>query len=123
LPLQNMRTMSDAAKQLESEPKRRFPIDPEKFWGYGVSETEYRVTLPPGWTAQLPKSIDARSAFGAYTAEYRQNGAEVLVRRRQAGASGIQPPERLGDLIAWLRLVATDDTRLIVLEKTGTPRP
>jgi hypothetical protein len=123
LPLQNMRTLDDAAKGLETGPKRRFPIDAERFWGYGVSEIEYRITLPPGWVAKLPKGLDAPSAFGVYNAEYRQDGNELLVRRRRIGASGILPPEKLPDFIAWLRLVATDDTRLIVLERTNPTRP
>jgi transglutaminase-like putative cysteine protease len=123
LPLQNMRTLADAAKGLESQPKRRFHIDTERFWGYGVSDVEFRITLPPGWTAKLPKSLDAPSPFGTYVSEYRQNGSELLVRRRRMGASGVLPPEKLTDFIAWLRLVATDDTRMIVLEKSTAARP
>ena len=126
LPFRPMGSLAVAARELENAPKRRFSIDPERFWGYGVSQTELRVQLPAGWTAQLPKDVTASSAFGSYTAEYRQSGAELTVRHRVAGAGIVQPPERVRDLVNWLRAVAQDDARMIVLEKPKTaplPKP
>jgi len=60
-------------------------------------------------TAKLPKSVDARSAFGSYTAEYRQNGTELIVSRKVA-LPGFQPPIVCGfHRVASTR--GTDDTR------------
>ena len=66
----------------------------------------------------MPKSVTAASDFGSYTSEYAQVKDELVIRRRMAGADGVQPPERLPDFTAWLRAVSADDTRMIVLEKT-----
>jgi hypothetical protein len=126
LPVGNMRVLADAARELENEPKRLFPIDPAQFWGHRQWNTELRFTLPDGWSARLPKSVSASSEFGSYKSEYKQVGNELIVSRTTSGASGIQPPESIGSLIAWLRAVAADDARMIVLEKSavlqaGTP--
>jgi hypothetical protein len=77
-----------------------------------------QVTLPEGWQARLPAAVSARSAFGEYQAEYSQNGRELRVTRRIAGWLGTQPPDRIDDLIAWMRAVAKDDARFLVLDKT-----
>jgi hypothetical protein len=117
LPLANMRVMSDAARELENEPKRRFPIDAGQFWGHKESTTEFRMTLPAGWTARLPRSVSATSDFGSYSSEYRQEGNELLILRKITGSSSILPPESIGSLIGWLKAVAADDARMILLEK------
>jgi hypothetical protein len=117
LPLGNMRPMLDAARELEAEPPRKFPIDPQKFWGYGVNKAEFRVTLPKGWKAQLPKGVTATSAFGSYQSEYTQVGDQLIARRITKGATGIQPPDSVKDFIAWLRAIGADDAVMIVLDK------
>jgi hypothetical protein len=120
LPFRPMGGMNTAASELEKAPKRRFTIDPEKFWGNSVSWSEFRVKLPDGWRARLPKSVAASSAFGSYASEYVQEGNELIVRRSVKGERGIQPPDAVADLIAWLRAVGKDDARMIVLEKAAT---
>lgn len=122
LPLQSMSGMVGAARELSEAEKRRFPIDPAKLWGERVAVTEISVTLPEGWTAALPKSISASGDFGSYESTYRQEGRILHLTRRVAGAAGVQPPERIGDLITWLREVGSDDAKIIVLSRPPTVR-
>jgi hypothetical protein len=63
--------------------------------------------------------VTSTSAFGSYVSEYTQSGNELRLSRKISGARGMLPPERIADLITWLRQVGKDDARFIVLEKTG----
>jgi len=115
-PLGSMAAMSTSAKELEALPPGRFPIDPAKFFGDGVSVFEIRLTLADGWRAQLPANVTATSAFGSYTATYEQVGRELRIMRRTAGATAIQRPSERKALIAWMRQIARDDAKLIVIQ-------
>ena len=115
-PLGSMGVMATSAKELEALPPGRFPIDPAKFLGGGVSAFEIRVTLAEGWHAQLPANVTATSAFGSYTATYEQVGRELRMTRRTTGATAIQPPSERKALISWMREIAKDDAKLIVIE-------
>ena len=109
--------LSSAARELETSEKRRFPIDPLKFWGRKATDTEFLLTIPNGWRAELPKSVSATSKFGIYRSEYSQQGNVLRLFRHSEGASGVQPPEAVTDLIAWLRAVGADDAKMIVLTR------
>jgi hypothetical protein len=102
---------------LESRSTRRFPIDVGEVAGPAEAVAELRLRLPAGWRARVPQNVTAESEFGSYRAEYRQQGRELVVIRRMAGRKGIEPPEKIGALIAWLRGVAKDDVKYIVLER------
>jgi len=114
-PLGSMAVMGTSAKQLEAMPPGRFPIDPAKIFNTSVTVIDIRVTLPEGWRAQLPKSVNAASAFGTYVTNYEQVGRELHMTRRITGATKIQPPEARKDLVAWMREIAKDDAKLIVI--------
>jgi hypothetical protein len=116
LPLDNFASQS-LVQDLESRGPRRFPIDAEAVFGYFEVAAEMRVTLPEGWRARLPRAVETTSVFGAYRAEYRQDGRVLTVRRRMSGARGVQPRERIGELIRWLRELSQDDVRFVVLER------
>jgi hypothetical protein len=119
-PLGSMGGMATSAKELEALPPGRFPIDPAKFLGDGVSVFEIRLTLADGWRAQLPANVTATSAFGSYTAKYEQVGRELRMTRRISGATAIQPPSERKALITWMRQIARDDAKLIVIETGGS---
>jgi hypothetical protein len=123
LPLPNVRSLADAARQLEQEPPRRFPISAMKFWGYRVVETELRYTLPEGWRAELPRGVEVDGVFGKYQSHYAQTGQNLVVRRRITGSDAVVPPEGIKDFIAWLRDVARDDVEIIVLQKNAQAAP
>ena len=105
------------AAELEAAP-RRFPIDVAQVVGPSAARWEMHVTLPPGWRARLPANVSAESVFGHYSAKYTQEGRVLHIVREMTGATGIEPPERIGELIAWLRAVSADDARFIVLQPT-----
>jgi hypothetical protein len=102
--------------EVEAHVPRRFPIDASAVFGSADGVSEFRVTLPEGWKARLPESVDAASVFGHYSTTYEQNGRVLRVVRRTVGARGIYAPDKVGELLAFLRAVARDDARYIVLE-------
>jgi transglutaminase-like putative cysteine protease len=110
-------SMREIISQLESrrEP-RRFDIDVADVIGPLETMTEYRVTLPEGYRARLPRNVDARSVFGSYQAEFTQEGRELRVVRRMSGRRGTEPRERLPELLAFLKDMSRDDVQLIVVE-------
>jgi hypothetical protein len=119
IPLGSMAGMATMASALEQEPKRRFPIDAIKILGPQAFTTTVSITLPTGWKARLPSSVSSSGVFGSYTSEYAQSGNELRISRTISGARGILPPQRVTDLIAWLRQIGKDDAKFIVLEKNS----
>jgi len=109
-------TLSQTASQLEAAPQRRFPIDASKVLGHLNLTYEARITLPDGWHARLPASLSAISPFGTYESSYTQNGNELVLRRHIEGASGIYPPWKVGELIAWLKRAGADRVTVILLD-------
>ena len=117
VPLSSVSGLRAMADELERRTPRRFPIDASKVLGQSTGFTELRLTLPQGWHARLPKGVNETSAFGSYVSEYAQSGRELRISRRMTGARGVLPPDRIADLVAWLRAVGSDDARFIVIEK------
>jgi hypothetical protein len=87
----------------------------------GLRTTEFVITLPAGWKAKLPPGVTASGPFGSYQSEYTQTGRVMRISRVSVGAKGIQPPERMPELIAWLRQIGKDDAKFILLEKHTVP--
>lgn len=116
LPLGNG-SSNELIAELEAAPKRRFPIDVAGVVGPVESVSELRLTLPEGYNARLPQGVNAASVFGRYTAEFAQQGRELRITKRISGARGTLPPERIGELVAWLKEMNKDDVRFVVLEK------
>lgn len=100
---------------LERRRPRRYPIDIANIIGPIEIVSELRMTLPKGWTAELPIGIAEKSRFGEYSAEYVQDGRELRVTRRMLGTKGTAPPESVDSLISWLRAISKDDVKFIVL--------
>ena len=117
VPFPSMSGLVAAAAELESRGPRRFPIDVAAVVGPLTSTKELRLTLPAGWQAQLPEDVTVNGAYGRYTATFRQQGRELRIVRRIEGRTGIEPPERIGGLVAWLREAARDDADYVVLEQ------
>lgn len=121
IPLGGMGQFATTASELEKEPPRKFPIDARRVMGIGLRTTEFRITLPAGWKAKLPKDVTASSPFGSYRSEYTQEGRVMRISNVFTGAKGILPPERMPDLIAWFRQIGKDDAKFILLEKNVAP--
>jgi hypothetical protein len=121
LPFSSMRGMADAATALEAKGPRKFPIDAAKIVGPIAGQSDVRLSLPPGWRAQLPPSVNVTGKWGSYVARYTQEGATLHVSRRIEGARGVHPPEAVADLAAWLRAIGQDDVPYLVIEPGQTP--
>ncbi len=119
LPIENM-SSTGIANDLAARGPRRFPIDVAAVVGPFEHSAEFRLTLPQGWRARLPQNVTAASAFGSYRAVYAQEGRVVRVTRTLAGRRGTEPPDRIGDLIAWIRAMSRDDVPYLVIER-ATP--
>ena len=107
---------SDQLSDLEAHVPRKFPIAVASVIGPAVFAEAYQITLPAGWRAKLPSGVTASSVYGRYRSSYAQNGRILRVERRIEGARGVEPPDRVADLIAFVRAVSQDDARFIVLE-------
>ena len=118
LPLTNYANAA-LVSDLESRAVRRFPIDVADVIGPSENVSELRLRLPHGWKARLPDGVTAESEFGTYRAEYRQEGRDLVIVRRMAGRKGVEPPAKIGALVAWLRAVAKDDVKYVILERAG----
>ena len=107
---------AELVSDVESHVPRRYPISVTAVIGPAVYAEDYRITLPPGWRAQLPAGVTATSVYGRYRSSYVQDGRTLTVQRLVEGARGVEPPDRVAQLIAFMRTIAQDDARLIVLE-------
>jgi len=95
---------------------RRYPIDMAQVLGPAAFDQVYLITLPEGWHARLPASVHVTGAYGVYASTYAQNGRLLRIERGGSGVRGIQPPDSVADLVTFLRAIARDDARTIVLE-------
>lgn len=116
-PAASMAGFADAATEMDAQPPRRFPIDAIQILGYRESNLEAQYTLPDGWRALLPATVEAESPFGIFRSEYRQEGNVLTVRRTMRGVKGVHPPDARAALTAWMRAIAKDDATVIVLQK------
>lgn len=116
-PLGTMGNLAASAREIDTQPPRRFPIEPQSIFGYMQSHSEVRLTLPEGWSAQLPASVEASGPFGSYQATYEQHGRDLVLRRTITGAKGIQPPDSRPALTAWFREIAKDNHPVIMITK------
>ena len=123
IPLGGMGEFSTMAAELEKEPKRRFPIDARRLMGLGIQTTEFRITLPAGWKSKLPPSVTANSPFGSYRSEYVQDGRVMRITRVFTDSKAVLPPERMPELIVWLRQIGKDDAKFVLLEKPTSSVP
>ena len=116
-PFAGLTAMASAADDIARLPIRRFPIDASKIIGRQTAIAEWRVTLPEGWHARLPTAVTATSVFGSYTTTYTQDGRDVVFNRHIVGGSGVFMPNRVNELVTWLRAIGHDDVKFIVLDK------
>lgn len=104
--------------ELAGAAPRRTPIDAAAILGSPATIThELRITLPPGWQVRLPTNISASSVLGTYEASYAQEGRTLRITRRMTAGSGRHPPERLPDLVAWLRRIKEHEELTFVLQR------
>jgi len=104
--LRQQRDVKPLVTELKSHSPRRYPIDAGQVGAEGVGTVRFRIELPAGWKAQLPKNVALASPFGELAIEYAQEGRTFSMKMRRAGKDGILPPDSVPTLIAWLEQVA-----------------
>jgi transglutaminase-like putative cysteine protease len=104
------------ADELAAAGPRHMAIDAKQVVGPLTIVGEVHITLPAGWHARLPANDSASSEFGTYVARYTQTGQDFVITRRITGSTGVFPPDKISDLIAWLRAVGADRTPFVVLD-------
>ncbi|MEP6835081.1 MAG: DUF3857 domain-containing protein [Gemmatimonas sp.] len=104
------------AKTLSAAPTRKFPVDVGRIVGPGITTTDFELTLPDGWSAEMPKNVVTSSIAGRYETIYSQTGRVVHITRRVQGARGVYPPVRIAEVIGWLRSIAADDVEFLQLK-------
>ncbi|MBL0938303.1 MAG: DUF3857 domain-containing transglutaminase family protein [Gemmatimonadaceae bacterium] len=102
-------------QSLEALGTRRLPIDASRVIPPGVTVMEWKATLPPGWTAELPPNARATSFFGSYESTWSLVGNELRLVRMMTGSRGVYPPERIAEVLVWLRAVGSDDVEFVSL--------
>ena len=115
LPMDN-HANPELVAALEAEPPRISPIRTEEIVGPVSLTSEVRLTLPLGWTAELPEDLFVESRFGVYEARYEQEGRLVTAIRRVVGATGTAPKQAFPELLDWLRGVARDEALFLLIQ-------
>lgn len=104
------------ANNLSAAGSRRFPIDVGRIVGPYTTTINFELTLPVGWTAELPKNVVTTSIAGKYSTSYAQDGRVLRITRVVQGARGVYPPLRITEIISWLRTISADDLEFVQLK-------
>jgi transglutaminase-like putative cysteine protease len=120
LPLSSF-SSARALSRLEAAGPRRFPIDVAQVNSPSVYRSAVEFHLPEGWKAHLPDAVSVAGTFGYYRAEYRQVGRTFQAVREMGGRRGLEPPDSVAALRAWMRSVAADRAAMIVLDRGTGP--
>jgi hypothetical protein len=115
LPIDNHANLGLVGELERELPRRTAPISNDMIMGPMTSISEMRLTLPEGWSAELPGSILAESRFGTYEATYVQEGRVLSVLRRVSGETGTAPTESFPELVDWFREISQDDIPFLLL--------
>ncbi len=98
-------------------PDRNLPIEAAQLFAPSV-RSEFILTLPDGWRAQLPQGATLHSAFGDFQSEFTQSGRTLRVLFDITPASTVRPKEELADLRAWIAGIVAGSADAIVLTPT-----
>lgn len=124
LPIERWDLTKLIARVQETAGKRIFPIDMAAVVGPVTIRTGVCVTLPQGWTPELPADVHAKSAFGTYDGEYSFKNGTLCAQRAMSGWRGVAPASKVDDLMDWMRGVDKDDVSFIMLKRPSAhPHP
>lgn len=112
---------NNMSKTLSASAKRKFTVDVGNIIGPVTTLRDIQLTLPVGWTADLPKNVTATSIAGKYEVTYAMEGRVLSIKQRMQGARGVYAPERIAEVNAWFKAVAADDVEFIQLKAPITP--
>lgn len=117
-PARQLRTMLG---QIDSTRPRLLPIDAARVIPPASATIEWRVTLPDGWTVDLPTNVNTTSFFGRYRSTWTLDGQELRVVRELEGGRGVFGPQRLPEVRTWLQTVGADDQEFLTLKAGRAP--
>jgi hypothetical protein len=119
-PVGTMEGLEESAASLERDDVRDggrwAPIDIAQVNGPVSSVVLVEYRLPAGWTIQPPPDVVVDGPFGRYETTYTFADGVFRVQRTMSGLRGALPPARIGELLAFFREVAADNTPLITIE-------
>jgi hypothetical protein len=72
---------------------------------------------------ELPTAVDTRSFFGHYESQWTVRGRELVLVRRLSGIRGVVGPERMIEVLVWLRTVGADDQEFLTITPVATRAP
>ncbi len=117
LNLPTMEGVANLVNELTNAPPRQYPISAQSIFGYSQASSIIELTLPEGWVAQLPPSVEVDDIWGTYWKRYSQEGRVLRIERFASGKTGRYPPERIGELIEFLRKLSADDASTLVIRR------
>lgn len=107
--------------QIDTTRPRVFPIDAARIIPPVTTRVEWWLTLPVGWTVDLPPDVTTTSFFGHYRSRWTLEGRELRLIRELEGGRGVFAPERLAEVRSWLRTVGGDDQEFLTLKVVRSP--
>ena len=94
---------SETIRELRKKTPRRFPIDIAAMAGTGAREVQFELTLPPGWTAEVPQPRDLSDWWGRFESMIEQKGQVLRLVERQKPGHGNLAPDRVEDAVGLLQ--------------------
>lgn len=107
--------------QIDTVRPRMLPIDAARIIPPVSTSVEWRVTLPAGWTVDLPSNVNTASFFGRYRSTWTLDGQELRLVRELEGGRGVFGPERIAEVRVWLRTVGADDPEFLTMKAVRGP--
>ena len=123
-PARPMASYSRAADAIEREKERKLPYETERIVAPYTTHVDIRVKLPAGWVAVLPKNDLLDVPLARFEVKYSQAGDELRIQRTFSGRRQVVPPSQREELASWLRRIASEDAKQIVIKvpPAATPR-
>ncbi len=115
-PLRPMGSYARGADAVEREKERKLPYQSDRIVPPYTTRVDIRVKLPAGWTAVLPKNELLDVPVARYETKYSQVGDELRIQRNFSGRKNVIPAAQRAELITWLRQIASEDAKHIVLK-------
>jgi hypothetical protein len=116
-PIHPFATPGRIISLLVKEPRRTQPFDLGQISAGVTSHDEAVITLPDGWHAMLPGNVNYSGFLGTLQLSFSQTGNELRISRTSTGVKGAVGPDKLPDILAALKLMMTDNTRTIPIQK------
>jgi hypothetical protein len=72
---------------------------------------------------ELPAPVQTTSFFGRYESRWTLERGTLRLIRRLSGARGVVGPERMVEVLMWLRTVGADDQEQLTMKPVSPSTP